>query len=148
MSIITAGSPMVGTPINLVRGLIKLGLIKDLNLPITVRRPLEWLKLHTCLCSTSLATLAKIVSAGMEKSLEDLRGYTHQCMFCGQHTYKKCGLFTSEHDNSKVHSCSNQWQLHKLCHRYACSAPPNVALSVAYAPKQRGAKIDVYRKMP
>ena len=35
---------MVGTPINLVRGLIKLGLIKDLNLAITVRRPLEWLK--------------------------------------------------------------------------------------------------------
>ena len=35
---------MVGTPINLVRGLIRLGLIKDLNLAITVRRPLEWLK--------------------------------------------------------------------------------------------------------
>ena len=32
MSGITAGSPMVGTPINLVRGLIRLGLIKDLNL--------------------------------------------------------------------------------------------------------------------
>ena len=28
MSVITAGSPMVGTPINLVRGLIRLGLIK------------------------------------------------------------------------------------------------------------------------
>ena len=35
---------MVRTPINLVRGLIRLGLIKDLNLAITVRRPLEWLK--------------------------------------------------------------------------------------------------------
>ena len=44
MSVITAGSPMVGTPINLVRGLIILGLSKDLNLAITVRRPLEWLK--------------------------------------------------------------------------------------------------------
>ena len=44
MSVITAGSPMVGTPINLVRGLIRLGLIKDLNLAITVRRTLEWLK--------------------------------------------------------------------------------------------------------
>ena len=32
LSGITAGSPMVGTPINLVRGLIRLGLIKDLNL--------------------------------------------------------------------------------------------------------------------
>ena len=44
LSVITAGSPMVGTPINLVQGLIKLGLIKDLNLAITVRRPLEWLE--------------------------------------------------------------------------------------------------------
>ena len=44
MNVITAGSPMVETPINLVRGLIRLGLIKDLNLAITVRRPLEWLK--------------------------------------------------------------------------------------------------------
>ena len=35
MSVITAGSPMVGTPINLFRGLIRLGLIKDLNLAIT-----------------------------------------------------------------------------------------------------------------
>ena len=31
MSVITAGSRMVGTPINLVRGLIRLGPIKDLN---------------------------------------------------------------------------------------------------------------------
>ena len=44
LSVITAGSPMVGTPINLVQGLIILGLIKDLNLAITIRRPLEWLK--------------------------------------------------------------------------------------------------------
>ena len=92
MSVITAGSPMVGTPINLVRGLNRLGLIKDLNLAITVRRPLEWLKLHTCLCSTSLATLAKIVSAGMEKSYEDLRGYTHQCM-CLATTHTKIAAF-------------------------------------------------------
>ena len=35
---------MVGTPINLVRGLIKLGLIKDLYLAITVVDLLEWLK--------------------------------------------------------------------------------------------------------
>ena len=35
---------MVGTPINLVGGLIRLGLIKDLNLAITVCRPLKWLK--------------------------------------------------------------------------------------------------------
>ena len=32
MRVITAGSPMVGTPINLVQGLIRLGLFKDLNL--------------------------------------------------------------------------------------------------------------------
>ena len=44
MSVITAGNPMVGTPINLVLGLIRLGLIKDRNLAITVRRPLNWLK--------------------------------------------------------------------------------------------------------
>ena len=44
LSVITAGSPLIGTPINLVRGLIRLGLIKDFNLAITVRRPLEWLK--------------------------------------------------------------------------------------------------------
>ena len=44
MSVVTAGSPLVGTPINLVRGLIRLGLIKDLKLATTVHRPLEWLK--------------------------------------------------------------------------------------------------------
>ena len=53
MSIITAGSPMVGTPINLVRGLIKLGQIKDLNLAITVRRPLEWLVKERRSCQES-----------------------------------------------------------------------------------------------
>ena len=44
MNVVTAGSPLVGTPINLVRGLIRLGLIKDLKLAITVHRSLEWLK--------------------------------------------------------------------------------------------------------
>ena len=44
LSVITAGCPMVGTTINLVRGLTRLGLIEDLNLAITVRKPLEWLK--------------------------------------------------------------------------------------------------------
>ena len=39
MSVITAWSPLIGTPINLVRGLIRLGPIKDLNLDITVCRP-------------------------------------------------------------------------------------------------------------
>ena len=44
MSIITAGSPMVETLIDLDQGLIRLGLIKDLNLATTVRRPLQWLE--------------------------------------------------------------------------------------------------------
>ena len=42
---ITAGSPMVGTPIILVQRKISLGLIKDLcNHAITVQRPLKWQK--------------------------------------------------------------------------------------------------------
>ena len=44
MSIITAGSPMVETLIDLDQGLIRLGLIEDLNLATTVRRPLQWLE--------------------------------------------------------------------------------------------------------
>ena len=34
---------MVRTPINLVRGLIRLDIVKDLNLVITVCSPLKWL---------------------------------------------------------------------------------------------------------
>ena len=33
-----------GLQINLVQGLIRLGLIEELNLAITVHRPLEWLR--------------------------------------------------------------------------------------------------------
>ena len=43
MSVLTTGSPMVGTPISLVQGLIRLGLMKDLNLAIAVHRPLKLL---------------------------------------------------------------------------------------------------------
>ena len=52
---VTAGSPMVGTPIILVRRPISLGLIKDLcNQAIIVRRLLKWWKsrierLHDCI---------------------------------------------------------------------------------------------------
>ena len=42
MSVITAGSPMVETLINFSPR-TNLDLIKDLNLPITVCRPLKWL---------------------------------------------------------------------------------------------------------
>ena len=41
LSIITAGSLMVGTPINLVWRLIRIDRINDLKLAITVRRPLK-----------------------------------------------------------------------------------------------------------
>ena len=41
LSVITAGSPIFGTPINLVQGLFRLSLIKDLDLAITVCRPLK-----------------------------------------------------------------------------------------------------------
>ena len=46
MSVITAGSLdlMVGTPINSVEGLVRLGPIRDLNLVSTVHRALKWLE--------------------------------------------------------------------------------------------------------
>ena len=51
LSVITAGSPMVGTPINLVRGLIRQGLIKDLNLPVYVHVTRVCVCVCVCVCA-------------------------------------------------------------------------------------------------
>ena len=58
MSVITAGSPMVRTQINLVQELIRLGPIKDSNLANMVRGPLKWQRARKkggllCQCSAT-----------------------------------------------------------------------------------------------